>query len=110
MAKLIIVSWRDIPSHVLVRRGRDTAKAQLSQRFQDAIDRAAMRAGKGSSDAYIADWRRVQSRDCGDDIAAAATAEAARLEAKYSDDDLLRIIRDKGIDVSAPTQTSEESQ
>jgi len=109
MAKLIIVSWRDIPSHVLVRRGRDTAKAQLSQRFQDAIDRAAMRAGKGSSDAYIADWRRVQSRDCGDDIAAAATAEASRLEAKYSDDDLLRIIRDKGIDVSAPTQTPEES-
>jgi hypothetical protein len=63
-----------------------------------------MRAGKGSSDAYIADWRRVQSRDCGDDIAAAATDRSVALEAKYSDDDLLRIIRDKGIDVSAPTK------
>jgi hypothetical protein len=29
---------------------------QLSQRFQEAVDRAAMRAGKGSSDAYLADW------------------------------------------------------
>ena len=102
MAKLTVVCWRDIPSHVVVRRGRDTAKAQLSSRFQDAIYRAAMRAGKGSSDAFITDWRRSDPRECGDDIAAAATAEAARLEAKYSDDDLLRLIRAKGADVNAP--------
>jgi hypothetical protein len=101
MAKLIVISWRDIPSHVLVRRGRDTAKAQLSPRFQEAIDRAAMRAGKGSSDAYIADWRRSPPRDCGDDLAVEATAEAARLEAQYSDDDLLRIIRNKGDDTKS---------
>ncbi len=56
MASLIIISWRDIPAQVIVKRGRETAKVQLSQRFQEAVDRAAMRAGKGSSDAYLADW------------------------------------------------------
>ena len=30
-----------------------TAKVMLAQRFQEAIDRAAMRAGKGGSDAYM---------------------------------------------------------
>ena len=46
MAKLITVFWRDIPSQVMSRKGRETSKILLSERFQDAIDRAAMRAGK----------------------------------------------------------------
>ncbi len=58
MASLIIISWRDVPAQVIVKRGRETAKVQLSARFQEAVDRAAMRAGKGSSDAYLADWKR----------------------------------------------------
>ena len=48
MASLTIISWRDIPAQVVVKRGRETAKVQLSPRFQEAVDRAAMRAGKGS--------------------------------------------------------------
>ena len=55
MASLTLISWRDIPAQVVVKRGRETAKVQLSERFQEAVDRAAMRAGKGSSDAYLAD-------------------------------------------------------
>ena len=51
MAKLITIFWRDIPSQVMVRKGRKTVRLMLAQRFQDAIDRAAMRAGKGSSSA-----------------------------------------------------------
>jgi hypothetical protein len=98
MAQLIVISWRDIPAQVLVKRGREVAKVQLSQRFQEAVDRAAMRAGKGSSDAYLADWQRSAPRACGDDLRAAADAEAAALEARYSDADLERIIRAKGID------------
>ena len=52
MASLIIISWRDIPSQVVIRHGRETSKIMLSARFQEAVDRAAMRAGKGSSDAW----------------------------------------------------------
>jgi hypothetical protein len=98
MGQLIIISWRDIPAQVIVKRGRETAKVQLSQRFQEAVDRAAMRAGKGSSDAYLADWKRSAPRPCGDELKAEAAAEAALLEARYSDEDLERMIRAKGID------------
>ena len=98
MANLIIISWRDIPAQVIVKRGRETAKVQLSQRFQEAVDRAAMRAGKGSSDAYLADWKRSDPRPCGEDIQAEVAAEAARLEARYTDEDLERLIRAKGLE------------
>ena len=103
MAKLILISWRDIPSQIVVKRGREAAKVQLSHRFQEAIDRAAMRAGKAGSDAYLADWKRSEPVACGDDMQAAAQTEADRLEAQYSDDDLLRLIRAHGVDDSNPT-------
>jgi len=97
MASLTIISWRDIPAQVVVRRGRETAKVQLSARFQEAVDRAAMRAGKGTSDAYLADWKRSEPRPCGEDLQAEAAAEAARLEAQFTDEDLERLIRAKGL-------------
>lgn len=100
MASLTVIAWRDIPSQVVVKRGRETAKAMLSHRFQEAVDRAAMRAGKTGSEAYIADWTRSDPRPCGDDLHAEAAAEAARIEARYGDDDLLRLIRAHGVDES----------
>jgi hypothetical protein len=108
MATLTIISWRDIPAQVVVKRGRETAKVQLSQRFQEAVDRAAMRAGKGSSDAYLADWKRSEPRPCGEDIHAEVAAEAAKLEARYTDADLERLIRSKGLDAT-PGSSGEPS-
>lgn len=97
MVKLIQISWRDIPAQVIVQRGRTRKKAVLSQRFHEAIDRAAMRAGKGSSDAYIAEWRREASRlDTTDDLKDIAASEISRLEADYSDERLLQLIRNHG--------------
>lgn len=98
MAKLIVISWRDIPAQVLVKAGRETAKVQLSHRFQEAVDRAAMRAGKSGSEAYLADWKRSEPRSCGDQLQAEADAEAAAIEARYSDEDLLRLIRQHGLE------------
>jgi hypothetical protein len=97
MASLNLISWRDIPAQVVVKRGRETAKVQLSQRFQEAVDRAAMRAGKGSSDAYLADWKRSEPTPCDDDIQSVAAAKAAEIEARYTDEDLERLIRAKGL-------------
>ena len=50
--------WRDIPSMVTVKHRRERAKLMLPDRFQAAIDRAAMRAGKENSDWYLDEWRR----------------------------------------------------
>ena len=97
MAKLITVFWRDIPSQVMARKGRDTRKIPLSERFQEAIDRAAMRAGKGSSDAYMSEWRR-ETVSCDDaDLEATVQAKAQELEAEFSEEDLLALIRAKGV-------------
>lgn len=102
MASLTLIYWRDIPAQVVAKRGRETAKVKLSHRFQEAVDRAAMRAGKGSSDLYLAEWRRSAATVCGDDIEREAAAEAARIEARYSEEDLERLVRAKGVDESAP--------
>ena len=96
MAKLITIYWRDIPSQIVAKSGRRRAKVRLANRFQDAIDRAAMRAGKGSSDAYLSEWRR-DSRNCSDDLEAEAQAAGDSLDQQFSDDDLLALIRSKGV-------------
>jgi len=97
MASLTVISWRDIPAQVVVRRGRETAKVRLSDRFQEAVDRAAMRAGKGSSDLYLAEWKRSNATPCSDDIEQEAAAEARRIEERYSDEDLERLVRTQGL-------------
>ncbi len=105
MPKLITIYWRDIPSQVAAKRGRRTAsKIALSSRFQKAIDRAAMRAGKGSSDAYLADWRREEG-ECGDDLEGEVKAAADRLEAAFDDDALERLIKAGGDAAKASQQS-----
>jgi hypothetical protein len=107
MASLIVISWRDVPAQVIVKRGREVAKVQLSMRFQEAVDRAAMRAGRGSSDAYLEDWQRSPPQPCGDDLQGEAAAAAAAIEARYTDEDLARLIRAKGIDANKPQPAAE---
>ncbi|MGH8253803.1 MAG: virulence factor [Steroidobacteraceae bacterium] len=101
MASLIIISWRDIPAQVIVKQARETAKVQLTHRFQEAVDRAAMRAGKGSSEAYLADWKRSEPRAVSGELNAIAQAEAALIEARYSDEDLERLIRAHGLEAQS---------
>ncbi len=95
MATLTVVYWRDIPAQVVARSGRRVARRQLDPRFEKAIDRAAMRAGLGDSDAYLGEWRRGDSVPCGDDIEAEAEAAARRIEDAY-DDARLRTLVDAG--------------
>jgi|SRR5271165_2106154 len=83
MASLITVYWRDIPSQVIAKSGRKAAKRELSKRFIRAIDLAAAHAGAQSENAYLAEWRRSDPVDCGDDLEAEADAAAARLESEY---------------------------
>jgi len=110
MASLIIIGWRDIPAQVVGRKGRETAKVQLTARFQEAVDRAAMRAGRGTSNAYLEDWKRSPPRPCSDDIAAEVAAEAARIEARYTDEYLERLVKSNGLDPdAAPDGTASES-
>lgn len=83
MGQLVTIWWRDIPLQVIAREGRRTEKRILDKRFQFAVDKAAMNAGKKSYGDYIEEMQRSE-RPCGDDLAAEADAELARLEAAYS--------------------------
>jgi hypothetical protein len=88
MPQLTIVYWRDIPAQVIAKAGRSTAKRVLNERFEKAIDRAAMRAGLRDTDSYLAEWRRADPVECGADLEAEAAAAAARLEAEFPEDRL----------------------
>ena len=96
----ILIRWRDIPSQVIVKRGRKRAKVLLSARFQNAIDRAAMRAKKRTADAYISEWAREaispSAADGGTDLQAVADRLAEGVEAGYPDTRLLALIRNHG--------------
>ena len=92
MAQLTIVYWRDIPAQVIVKAGRKNAKVQLTERFEKAIDRAAMRAKLHGSDAYLEEWRRGDPSDCGENLEAEASAAAHRLESEYDDSRLAQLV------------------
>jgi cvfA/B/C family virulence factor len=92
-----VIWWRDIPAQVTAKEGRTTARSQLPERFQEAIDAAAMRAGLIGTDAYLAEWRR-EARECGDDLDAEVAEEASWLEAAYPDDVLERLVQADGRD------------
>src|SRR5215475_261678 len=98
MAQLIVVYWRDIPAQVIVKRGRTTAKRQLAERFEQAIDRAAMRAKLRDTDSYLAEWRRAEPVECGAELEAEAAAAAARLEADFPDERLDRLVVSGGLE------------
>jgi hypothetical protein len=94
----IVVMWRDIPAQVIIKKGRNRAKCELSSRFAKAIDRAAMRAGKGSSEAYMEDWRRDRTVIADvEDKQALAEREVALIEDQYSDELLTVLIKNKGV-------------
>ena len=100
MAQLIIVYWRDIPAQVIVKAGRQNAKRQLGERFEKAIDRAAMRADLKDTDSYLAEWRRAEPVACGEDLEAEAEAAARRLEDDYPADRLRDLVSAGGWDRS----------
>ena len=97
MAQLQIVYWRDIPAQVIVKAGRrNVAKRELSLRFTEAIDMCAMRTGAAETDDYLAEWRRADPVDVGDDIEAEAARAAETLEAEYDKERLVRLVNSGG--------------
>ena len=97
MAKLTIVYWRDIPAQVIVKAGRQNAKRQLDERFEKAIDRAAMRAKLRDSDSYLSEWRRGDAIEVGDDLEAEVAAMADKLESDFDDARLNEMVKNGGL-------------
>jgi hypothetical protein len=94
-ATLTVIYWRDIPAQVTAKGEAGSARVQLSDRFQKAIDSAAMNAGLVEMDLYLEEWHQ-ETRPCGDDLDGAVASEAARLEAAFGRDVLLQLARSGG--------------
>ncbi|MCC1491894.1 virulence factor [Cognatishimia sp. F0-27] len=107
MPDVTIVYWRDIPAQVIVGKGRRGAKAILPERFEQAIDRAAMKVGASETDAYLAEWRKAPSGSIEGDPQAIATREAARLDAEYDTDRIKTLIANDGW--AAPTENGQQA-
>jgi hypothetical protein len=110
MAKLICIYWRDIPAQVVGRAGRKSGfKKELAPRFAQAIDRAAMRAGRGSSDAYLEDWRRVTEEVDGD-LEALVAERVTSLENEFDDEWLEAVVKAGGLIEAAQKRAKGKSQ
>ena len=96
MPEVTIVYWRDIPAQVIVGKGRRGAKVQLPERFEQAIDRCAMKIGARDADAYLAEWRKAEPYEVEGEQEAVAAAEAARLEAEFDTERLKALIQSEG--------------
>lgn len=99
MPQAVLVSWRDIPAQVILGKGRSAERHVLPERFEKAIDRAAMKAGLSGTDDYLAQWRRetVEVED--------AAAYAAALDAGHDDTRLRALIDGLGWSSSHSTPT-----
>lgn len=96
MPDVTIVYWRDIPAQVIVGKGRRGAKCPLPERFEQAIDRAAMKVGAADTDAYLAEWRKAAPFTVDGDQDEIAKAEAARIDAEYDKERLMALIANDG--------------
>jgi hypothetical protein len=96
MPDVIVVYWRDIPAQVIVGKGRRGAKVQLPERFEQAIDRCAMKIDAKDSDAYLAEWRKAAPYSVEGDQDEIARSEADKLDAKYDQDKIKQLIASDG--------------
>ena len=95
---LVLISWRDIPAQVNGGSGTDRVQRILPRRFQRAIDRAAMVAGKTQASQYVGEWRRTTIPAGSDDPETAAMAAAASLEDAFPRERLDEFVRTGGWD------------
>ncbi|WP_294607706.1 virulence factor [Roseovarius sp.] len=96
MVDVTIVYWRDIPAQVIAGKGRRGSKVQLPERFEQAIDRAAMKTGAAGTDDYLAEWRKADPYTVDGDQDEVAKSEAARLDAEYDQDRIKALIANNG--------------
>ena len=96
MPDVTIVYWRDIPAQVIVGKGRRGSKAPLPERFEQAIDRAAMKIGAEDSDAYMAEWRKAEPFTVEGEPDDIADSEAARIDAEYDKERIKALIANEG--------------
>ena len=100
MTQVQVVYWLRIPAQVKARQGRVRASLPLSDRFQQAIDEAAMRAGLSGTDAYLAEWHSAEGPESPGDPQAAVATVAGELEEAYPNARLATLVTNGGLEAN----------
>lgn len=96
MPQVTILYWRDIPAQVIAGKGRAASKRPLTERFEKAIDRCAMKVGARDGDLYLAQWRKAATLQAGESPEEAAQNCAERIERVYDAERLRALIASDG--------------
>ena len=96
-----IIFWRDIPVQVKVRSAGQRINRQLSARFQEAIDEAAMRARTTSTEDYLEEWHASEWQSGEGEAEQLADSMAAQLESDYPPERLKALVINRGYEPAA---------
>ena len=96
MPELTVIYWRDIPAQVTATDGPAAVRVALPDRFQEAIDDAAMAAGLVDSDDYLAEWRKADPIPVSDDLEAEVEKAFQDLDTKYDRERLVALVKAGG--------------
>jgi hypothetical protein len=91
-AQYQIVYWRDIPAQIKVRQGSRRVSRQLTPRFQEAIDEAAMRGQVTGTDDYLSEWRSSEWQTGEEDADILADTLVTQIESEYTPE-RLRVLK-----------------
>lgn len=86
--------WHDIPSQIKATDENGTVKRMLPARFQQAIDSAAIAAGKSDSDAYLEGWQWSRRQERPGPAETVAEEVLAELDEAYAKERLRQMIMD----------------
>ena len=94
--KYQIIYWRDIPSQIKAKVGRKRLGRQLSERFIQSIDAAAMKSGDTDTDDYLAQWRQTDWVAIEGDVNTFLDGLVAQIEGEYSGKRLSDLVKNEG--------------
>ena len=107
--EIVVILWRDIPAQINGKVGDGKHGVVLPHRFQKAIDRAAMVAGKKTAQEYVAEWRRTSYPVTGD-LVPTVEATAAAIEQEFTNDRLHTLVDNGGWDPISTEQAAAQEQ
>ena len=100
-SEVVVIMWRDIPAQINAKSGDQRHQVVLPHRFQKAIDRAAMVAGKKTAQDYVGEWRRANHPLVGD-VAECVAGTAASIELEFTNERLHSLVANGGWDPASP--------
>ena len=93
MTKYKILYWKGIPSQVRASDENGRVNRQLPQRFQEAIDNAAMALGKIGTDSYTDGFEWGEETEYPGTAQEAADTIATELDKKYPSVDWRSLVK-----------------